>query len=98
MNRKRVPKGQIFLKKEEKISATMAALDKPHSELQFVEKFKELYPGDWEKIVKRFNAHERLTPEGKGHPMPNPTQYLINAYKNQKRKDREAVAKVPAQA
>ncbi|MGR2913673.1 hypothetical protein [Acidithiobacillus ferrivorans] len=90
MNRKRVPKGQVFLKKEEKISATLAALDAAHTEMQFVEKFKELYPDDWEKIIKRHNAHERLTPEGKSHPMPNPTQYLINTYRNQKRKERKA--------
>ncbi len=88
MSRQRVPKGQIFLKKEEKVSATIDALESPYTEMQFVEKFKELYPDDWEKIVKRYNAHERLTPTGKSHPMPNPTQYLINAYKNQKRKAR----------
>ena len=90
MSRQRVPKGQIFLKKDEKVSAVIAALENTHTEMQFVEKFKELYPNDWEKIIKRYNAHERLTPEGKTHPMPNPTQYLINTYRNQKRKERKA--------
>lgn len=90
MSRKRVPKGQVFLKKEEKVSVTISALDTAHTEMQFVEKFKELYPDDWLKIVNRYNAHERLTGEGKSHPMPNPTQYLVNMYKNQKRKERKA--------
>ncbi len=97
MNRKRVPKGQVFLKKEEKISATIAALGAAHTEMQFVEKFKELYPDNWGKIIKRHNAHERLTPVGKSHPMPNPTQYLINIYKNQKRTERKAEAAPPTQ-
>jgi hypothetical protein len=98
MSRQRVPNGQIFLKKEEKASATIAALDSAHTEMQFVEKFKELYPEDWEKVVKRYNAHERLTPEGKSHPMPNPTQYLINIYRNHKRKERKALTPSTPQA
>lgn len=81
MGRQQVPKGQVFLKKEEKIEATVSALDANHSEEQFVIKFQELYPEDWEKIVKRYEAHERLTPEGKTHPMPPPQKYLTNAYK-----------------
>ena len=90
MGRQRVPKGQVFLKKEEKINATIGTLDKCHTEMQFVEKFKELYPEDWAKIIKRYNAHERLTPEGKSHPMPNPTQYLINTYRNRQRRIQES--------
>jgi hypothetical protein len=81
VGRQRVPKGQVFLKKEEKIEATVNALNANHSEDQFVEKFQELYPKDWGKIVTRYEAHERLTPEGKTHPMAHPKQYLINAYK-----------------
>ncbi len=98
MNRQRVPKGQIFLRKEEKVSATIDALESPHTEMQFVEKFKELHPDDWEKIVKRYNAHERLTPTGKSHPMPNPAQYLLNTYRNQQRKERKAIAAPATQA
>jgi hypothetical protein len=87
MSRQRVPKGQIFLKKEEKITATLSALDSNHTEDQFVEKFQELYPEDWEKIIKRYNAHERLTPAGKSHPMPPPKTYLLNAYRSSKKKN-----------
>jgi len=89
MGRQRVPTGQIFLKKEEKIRATINSLDTNHSEDQFIEKFQELYPDDWQKIVKRYEAHERLTPEGKSHPMPPPKKYLINAYKIVRKKNQK---------
>jgi len=52
----------------------------------FVAKFKELYPQDWKKVVARYEAHERLTPPGKSHPMARPYQYVLNvAQKYRKR-------------
>ena len=81
MSRQRVTNGKIFLKKEEKIKATLRALDSNHTEDQFVEKFQELYPEDWKKIIKRYNEHEKLTPAGNSHPMPPPKTYLLNAYR-----------------
>ena len=81
MSRKRVPKGQVFLKKDEKINKVILSLDKNFSEKEFIEKFKEIYPNDWEKRVKRYEAHQNLTPTGKTHPMPNPYKYLSNALK-----------------
>lgn len=78
MSRKRVPKGQVFLKKEEKLLATIAHLDANYSDDEFISKFKELYPEDWGNIVKRYDAHEQLTPKGKVHPMPPPPKYLLN--------------------
>ena len=90
MGRQRVPKGKIFLKKEEKIEDTIKALEVNHSEDQFVEKFQELYPDDWKKVVKRYEAHQKLTPEGKSHPMPSPKKYLVNAYKVYKKAKRSS--------
>ena len=78
MGRERVPKGQVFLKKEEKILTTISNLVADYSDDDFIAKFRELYPEDWGKIVKRFNAHERLTPAGKSHPMAPPPKYLLN--------------------
>ncbi len=89
MNRQRVPKGKVFQKQDEKIIKTLQNLEPSCSDDFIVSKFKELFPDDWEKIVKRYEAHERLTPDGKSHPMPHPRKYLINKF----RKYRDLYAK-----
>ncbi len=81
MTRARVPNGQIFLKKEETILATLKELPETHSDSEFVAKFMELHPNEWQKIVARYEAHERVTPKGKSHPMPPPEKYLLNISK-----------------
>ncbi|AHJ26996.1 hypothetical protein PN465_22985 [Nodularia spumigena CS-584] len=78
MARARVPKGQVFVKKEEKILKTLNNLKLTHSDEDFILKFQDLYPNDWQKIVARYEAHEKLTPKGKSHPMPKPEKYLLN--------------------
>ena len=82
MGRKHSPKGQIVLKKAEKLEAVSAALPTGASPEDFAAKFQEMYPEDWGKIMRRYKAHERQTPRGKGHPMPQPTQYLLNMVNN----------------
>ncbi len=82
MGRARVPKGQIVLKKAEKLKAVDEALPSGSSAEDFAAKFKELYPKDWANIVSRYRAHERLTKPGKSHPMPEPDTYLLNMVKN----------------
>lgn len=82
MGRKHSPKGQIVLKKAEKLEAINAALPTASSPAHFVAKSQEMYPEDWSKIIRRYKAHERHTPRGKSHPMPEPTQYLSNTVKN----------------
>jgi hypothetical protein len=82
MGRKHSPKGQIVFKKSEKLEAVYAVLPPGSSVDNFATKFKELYPEDWGKIISRYTAHERNTPQGKGHPMPEPTKYLLNMVKN----------------
>ncbi len=82
MGRKHSPKGQIVLKKAEKLEAVKAALPTASSPETLLAKFQEMYPEDWKKITRRYKAHERPTPRGKGHPMPEPTQYLLNMVKN----------------
>lgn len=71
----------VITKKNEKISAIASLLDNGYSEDEFVDKFKEQYPKDWDKIVKSYEEHERKTKPGKTHPMPEPKQYLKNALK-----------------
>jgi hypothetical protein len=80
--RKHTPKGQIILKKEEKLRTVAAALPTGFSGQDFVAKFKEMYPKDWNNIVRRYEQHQRLTKPGKGHPMPEPTKYLLNIARN----------------
>lgn len=82
MGRKHSPKGQIVLKKTEKLEAVNAVLPAGSSPENFVAKFQEMYPEDWNNITRRYKAHEHHTPRGKGHPMPEPTQYLLNMVKN----------------
>jgi len=86
MARQRVPKGQIVLKKDDKLKAVEAALPKGASAEDMAAKFKELYPNDWDNIGKRYRAHERLTKPGKSHPMPQPDTYLLNMVKTYMRK------------
>jgi hypothetical protein len=75
------PKGQIVLKKTEKLEAVNAALPVGSSPEALAAKFQEMYPEDWRKITLRYRVHERQTPRGKGHPMAEPTQYLLNMVK-----------------
>ena len=49
-------------------------------------KFKEDYPDDWEKINKVWREHENRDKKGKGHPMPEPSQYMKNMYTVGKKK------------
>ncbi len=66
-------------KKDEKVEATVSTLSENFTQEEFIEKFIELYPKDWEKIEKSYRKHERDTKPGKTHPMPEPRQYLKNA-------------------
>ncbi len=71
----------VVPQKEKKVEAVFAALGSNHSEKLFTEKFRELYPDDWERIKKVYIEHERKDKKGKGHPMPEPNKYLSNIYK-----------------
>jgi hypothetical protein len=71
----------VVPQKDKKVTAAFAALGNNHNEKLFAEKFKELYPSDWERIKKVYVDHERKDKKGKGHPMPEPDKYLSNMYK-----------------
>lgn len=79
MGRQRVSKGKIIPKKDEKVVDVLLTLDPNASDDEFVKKFREMYPDDWKRVVKRYDEHERLTPKGKSHPMAKPFQYMLNA-------------------
>jgi hypothetical protein len=69
----------VILKKDEKVASVLNALPENYSQNDFILKFRELYPTDWDKIVKNYNDHMRKAKPGKIVPMPKPEQYLINA-------------------
>ena len=81
MGRERVLKGQIILKKDEKVIAVLQGLEPGVSDEVFFKAFSEMYPKDMDRVQKRYDEHERLTKPGKGHPMARPYQHVLNAAK-----------------
>jgi hypothetical protein len=71
----------VVPQKDKKVKAVFEALNGNHDEKLFAEKFKELYPKDWERIKRVYKEHESRNTRGKGHPMPEPDKYLSNMYK-----------------
>ena len=69
----------VITKKDEKIEAVARGLAPAFTDDDFVAKFIEMYPADWQKVEAAFRKHERATKPGKTHPMPAPRQYVLNA-------------------
>jgi len=91
-------KGQIVLKRDRKLEVVYRAMPPQSSIEEHMAKFKEMYPGDWNSIVYRYKEHERQTPEGKPHSMPEPTQYLLHIVKNYYHKTNKVVARSKREA
>ena len=73
--------GAVVVKKEEKVAKVFEALGDKVTETDFIIKFKEMYPRDWQRINQVFEEEERNTKPGKTHPMPHPDIYMKNMYK-----------------
>lgn len=71
----------VIPKKEEKVKVVFAAMQNTDNLQDFKALFKTMYPDDWKRVIQRYNEHERRDTEGKGHPMPEPEQYLANMFK-----------------
>ncbi|WP_432400970.1 hypothetical protein [Wukongibacter sp. M2B1] len=82
MARKRVSKGSVIVKKEEKFRNVIENINGEITEEKFIIEFKDMYPEAWDRIVKKYNEHERLTKPGKTHPMPEPNKYMSNVYRD----------------
>jgi hypothetical protein len=95
---KHSPKGQIVLKRDRKLEGVYRAMPPQSALEEHMAKFKELYPEDWQSLVYRYKEHERHPPQGKPHPMPEPTQYLLNMVKNYYRKTNKVVARSKREA
>jgi len=95
---KHSPKGQLVLKRDRKLEVVYRALPPQSALEEHLAKFKELYPADWQSLVYRYQEHERHPPKGQSHPMPEPTQYLLNMVKNYYRKTNKVVARSTREA
>ncbi|MHC6180384.1 hypothetical protein ACYUJ6_11085 [Clostridium sp. JNZ X4-2] len=82
MGKIHVSKSEIIKDKTNKLEKVFADLKEDFSLEGFVEIFKENYPEDWDRIVKRYNQHKKLRKKGKSYPMPEPDIYLENIYNN----------------
>lgn len=71
----------VISKKEEKVNQILSDLGAECSYEEFSREFKERYPNDWERIIKTYKQHENRDKKGKGHPMPDPEQYMKNMFK-----------------
>lgn len=76
----------VIPKKEEKIKSIFDELGSNCTEEAFVQKFKEKFPKDWERVQTRYREHEQRDVKCKGHPMPTPHQYMKNMYNTWKNK------------
>ncbi|MFZ3130798.1 MAG: hypothetical protein WA125_06770, partial [Desulfosporosinus sp.] len=75
MSRQRVSKGQIIMKKDEKLPLVAKVMDINFTDDDFIEMFKYMYPKDWNNISKRYNEHLKVNKGKKDFPMPEPTKY-----------------------
>ena len=71
----------VIVKKDEKANDILNAMENIHNVEEFKTLFKNMYPADWERILKNYAKHERKNVKQKGHPMPEPEKYLENTYK-----------------
>lgn len=70
----------VIVKKDEKVNSVLDVMNNSNDIEEFKRLFKDMYPTDWERILKNYAKHERKDVKHKGHPMPEPEKYLENAY------------------
>ena len=76
--------GSFIRYKKEKLKQVFQILGSDHTEEDFINTFKRLYPEDWLKIQEVWSNEEKGTPPGKRHPMPHPDVYMKEMYRNHK--------------
>ena len=94
MSRERVSKGQIIMKKEEKLPLVAKVMELNFSDADFLEMFKYMYPKDWENIETRYAEHLKVNKGKKDFPMAEPMKHLhmvskkhIEAIRNEHKQD-----------
>lgn len=76
----------VIVKRDEKVRNIFDTLGIDCTLEEFSRKFQELYPNDWDRIDKVYQAHEKKDVKGKGHPMPKRDIYISNMFKSGKTK------------
>ncbi len=76
--------GSFIRFKKEKIQQVFQTLGSNHSEEDFINTFKFLFPDDWQLIQDVWQYEEQCTLPGKKHPMPCPDVYMKEMYRNHK--------------
>lgn len=89
MGRKRVSKGAVIVKKDEKIATVIKGVGGDADFYTFYEAFKTTYPKDWNRVCARYQQHECLTKPGKSHPMAPPLKYMENVFRQFHKKLKE---------
>ena len=82
MGKIHVSKSQLIKDKSDKVDKIFAGLKEDSSLENFAEAFRQNYPEDWDRIVKRYNEHKKLRKKGNNYPMPEPEKYLEQIYNN----------------
>lgn len=67
---------------DDKVAEVIKLLPNDYSEENFLVKFKEIYPEDYEKCRKKFLKEERNTKPGKSHPMQHPDHHIKAALRS----------------
>ena len=80
MGKVHVSKSQLIKDKTDKIEKIFGDLKEDSSLEGFIGMFKQNYPEDWNRIVKRYDDHKKLRKKGKNYPMPEPKKYLEHIY------------------
>lgn len=81
----------VILKVDEKVRNVISMLPEGFFENEFIKKFKEIYPEDYSKCMKRFLDEERHTKKGKTHPMQHPDHHIkaaLHSYLSRKKKEK----------
>lgn len=71
----------VIVKKDEKVKSVFEAMQNIDDVNEFKQLFISMYPNDWKRVQQRYMEHEERDTKRKGHPMPEPEQYLVNMYK-----------------
>ena len=80
MGKVHVSKAQLIKDKTDKVEKIFGSLKEDSSLEKFIETFRQNYPEDWDRLLKRYDQHRKLRKKGKNYPMPEPEKYLENIY------------------
>ena len=72
----------VIINVDKKVEDIISMLSEGYTEEDFLKKFREVYPKDYDKCMKRFLDEERRTKPGKTHPMRHPDHHIKSALRS----------------